>query len=452
MPQGWSRVWWGSAVPSWGYPVTGNGGSKAASVTYTATTNGDARWAHTPVAVEPGATYQYSNWYKSNVETEVDVEYTHTNGSKSWGWIATVPSSGDTWKQVTGSVTIPTGVSKAVVYHLLDRPGTLSVDDFSLVKGGSTPPPSPTQPTVSLSANPASITSGQSSTLSWTSSNATSCTASGAWSGAKNTSGSEVVAPAQTATYSITCAGASGTTPATASASVTVGTTPPPPTGGFTEGMVSLTFDDSWLSQYQNALPRLDRAGYKGTFYLTSEPIEGGWSGFMTPAQVKNIASRGHEIAGHSVTHADLTTLSAQQLQDEIVNSKNYLQNLTQKNVTTFAYPYGSTNSTVQTALKNAGYTSARGVDYSTHNTATSEIYNLKSQCIETSDTLASIRAKIDSAKANKQWYILCFHEVKSSGDQWNTTPARFQAIIDYLKQSGIKVVTVAEGRALMSQ
>ena len=44
-------------------------------------------------------------------------------------------------------------------------------------------------PTVNLSANPTTITSGGSSTLTWSSTNATSCTGSGSWSGSKSTSG-----------------------------------------------------------------------------------------------------------------------------------------------------------------------------------------------------------------------------------------------------------------------
>ena len=91
----------------------------------------------------------------------------------------------------------------------------------------STPPGNPS-PTVSLSASPASLTSGQSSTLSWSSTNATSCTASGSWSGSKPTSGSGTTgALTASAMYTLTCTGAGGN--ASASASVTVNGTPPPP-------------------------------------------------------------------------------------------------------------------------------------------------------------------------------------------------------------------------------
>jgi len=81
-------------------------------------------------------------------------------------------------------------------------------------------------PTVALTATPASITSGQSSTLSWSSTNATSCTGTGFT--APGTSGSLAVSPMVTTTYSITCTGTGGTSPA---ASATVAVT----AGGTTE-------------------------------------------------------------------------------------------------------------------------------------------------------------------------------------------------------------------------
>jgi hypothetical protein len=105
------------------------------------------------------------------------------------------------------------------------RPQGVACDAGADEYSGSTGGPSP--PTVSLTANPTSITSGSSSTLSWNSTNATSCTASGAWSGSKATSGTQSVSPTSTSTYNLSCTGTGGT--ANASATVTVGTTSGPP-------------------------------------------------------------------------------------------------------------------------------------------------------------------------------------------------------------------------------
>ncbi len=70
--------------------------------------------------------------------------------------------------------------------------------------------------------------------------------------------------------------------------------------------------------------------------------------------------------------------------------------------------------------------------------------------CIEPTNTVAVVKAQIDAAMANRTWFILCFHDVKTGGDDLSITPASFQAIIDHLRLRGTKVVTVAQGRALM--
>ena len=72
--------------------------------------------------------------------------------------------------------------------------------------GGSSAPPPPT-PAITFSVQPGTIVAGQSATLTWSAMNATSCTASGAWSGNEPTSGSLVVTPAAagTDTYTLNC-------------------------------------------------------------------------------------------------------------------------------------------------------------------------------------------------------------------------------------------------------
>jgi hypothetical protein len=88
----------------------------------------------------------------------------------------------------------------------------------------------PPAPTVTISANPSTVASGGTSTLSWSSTNATSCTASGGWNGARGTAGSEVTAAlTQTTSFVLACSGAGGA----ASASATVTVTQPPASAAF---------------------------------------------------------------------------------------------------------------------------------------------------------------------------------------------------------------------------
>lgn len=80
----------------------------------------------------------------------------------------------------------------------------------------------PVLPTVSLTANPNSIAAGQSSTLTWSSQNATACSINnGVGTVTPNTTGTSSVAPAANTTYTLTCTNASGSRSAYAAVAVT---------------------------------------------------------------------------------------------------------------------------------------------------------------------------------------------------------------------------------------
>jgi hypothetical protein len=94
---------------------------------------------------------------------------------------------------------------------------------------------SPVLPVISFNATPASIAVGGSTTLAWTVQNATTCTANGAaaFSGARPTSGTAVVSPVTSTTYSIACSGAGGS--ASGLARVTVGSSGTGDVAAFTD-------------------------------------------------------------------------------------------------------------------------------------------------------------------------------------------------------------------------
>jgi serine protease len=86
------------------------------------------------------------------------------------------------------------------------------------------PPPAPT---VTIAVSPTSITVGESATLTWSSIDASSCSASGAWNGTKQPSGSQPVTSmtAGSLSYTLACTGTGGT--ASSVATVTVNAVAP---------------------------------------------------------------------------------------------------------------------------------------------------------------------------------------------------------------------------------
>jgi hypothetical protein len=83
-------------------------------------------------------------------------------------------------------------------------------------------------PSINFTAAPDTVISAQSSVLTWSTSNATSCTGSGGWTGIVPTSGTQTVSLTQSTTYTLSCTGAGGT--ASQSTTITVSAPPNAPT------------------------------------------------------------------------------------------------------------------------------------------------------------------------------------------------------------------------------
>jgi len=96
-----------------------------------------------------------------------------------------------------------------------------------------TPPPALTPPTASLSANPNTLDPGQSTTLTWQTTNATDVSIDGI--GPVDQSGSRQVTPADSTTYHLIAKGAGGTQDATARVTVNAAAAPPSTTSNATE-------------------------------------------------------------------------------------------------------------------------------------------------------------------------------------------------------------------------
>jgi peptidoglycan/xylan/chitin deacetylase (PgdA/CDA1 family) len=66
---------------------------------------------------------------------------------------------------------------------------------------------------------------------------------------------------------------------------------------GGKQGAVSLTYDDGLPSQLDYAMPQLEADGFRGTFFVTGDAIP------ARDADWRLAASRGHEIADHTIDH-----------------------------------------------------------------------------------------------------------------------------------------------------
>jgi hypothetical protein len=112
----------------------------------------------------------------------------------------------------SGSITVTPAVAGATVYTLTctGAGGTSASNSATLFATSGTPPVAPT-----LTLASTTVAVGKSTTISWSSATATSCTASGNWSGTLAASGSQAITPAAvgTETFTLLCSNLGGPSP-----------------------------------------------------------------------------------------------------------------------------------------------------------------------------------------------------------------------------------------------
>lgn len=96
-----------------------------------------------------------------------------------------------------------------------------------------------------------------------------------------------------------------------------------------------ITFDDGLVSDYEIALPVLQAYNLKATFFITADNI--GKPRYMSIHQIRKMAENGMEIGSHGLTHSYLVNMNKKQVQDEISNSKDRIEQLLGKPVSSFA-------------------------------------------------------------------------------------------------------------------
>lgn len=107
-------------------------------------------------------------------------------------------------------------------------------------------------------------------------------------------------------------------------------------------GAVCISIDDAY-SAMRTLAALMEERGQRGTFCITPDLMNG--AGKITDQDILNFHAAGHEIASHSKTHANLTSITPAQCIEELEYPKAYLENLIGEPVTTWAYPFGSSSS-----------------------------------------------------------------------------------------------------------
>ena len=126
------------------------------------------------------------------------------------------------------------------------------------------------------------------------------------------------------------------------------------------EVLVTLSWDDGHVLDARVA-ELMEKYDIKGTFYIAPENEELEESERLDEDALRDLA-KNFEIGAHTMTHRSLTKLTHVEVQNEVVLSKEYLERVIGKSVTSFCYPRGKYTREIVAIIRHVGFTVARTV------------------------------------------------------------------------------------------
>ncbi|WP_165977313.1 polysaccharide deacetylase family protein [Nonomuraea diastatica] len=249
-----------------------------------------------------------------------------------------------------------------------------------------------------------------------------------------------VVAAAVVAVALAAGCGGPGTPPEPSAGPTSAGPASAEPGGG---AVVSLTFDDG-LRRQERMARELTERGMAGTFYVHSTRVQA--DGYLDRAQLARMARAGHEIGGHTRTHARLPELHPDEQRREVCGDRAGLAALG-FTARSFAYPFHAVDAAAGAVVKECGYNSGRGrAGAAGERTAPADPYNLKTPLsVGARTTLAQAQEYVIAAERRKGWAILVFHDYCAGCGPLGVDPALFTGLLDWLKGRAVAVRTVGD-------
>lgn len=211
-----------------------------------------------------------------------------------------------------------------------------------------------------------------------------------------------------------------------------------------TRGVITFVIDDGFSAIYDNVVPLLDSHRFPAVFAipLDAAAITRTTHRPTTPwAQWLKLAGRGHEIAAHSVSHIDLTTLPPEQVDEELRVPQEKL------GATTIVYPGGGHNEVVLAAAKKY-YTAGRTIRRALETLPPVQPHELHTyDATRLNFSLAHVNALAVWACLTNRWLIETYHMIDDhEQDMMHTVPLRaFRSHLNFVARLPVAVKTIRE-------
>lgn len=207
------------------------------------------------------------------------------------------------------------------------------------------------------------------------------------------------------------------------------------------QALVTFSVDDGSTSDYTILKPLFTAKGINGIINIITDQIGGG--GKMTWDQVRGMQAAGWEIGSHSITHADMTAISADSVRIEMRDSKATLEAESLTDINNWTFP-GNQSGTTSREICREYYRSgsAGSISDTFNNPKVLRSYRLSRVSYNDASRLALLKRMVDNAITDKTWTIVYIHTVVTADS------VALAELIDYIQAKGsvISIVTLNEG------
>jgi len=173
----------------------------------------------------------------------------------------------------------------------------------------------------------------------------------------------------------------------------------------FKSAAVSYTFDDGYPNHTRIVAPLFSGFGFHATFYMNP-----GWTPEVTAVpgvtppgweDWRGVATAGHEVGNHTMEHLDLTTLTAEERDYQILTAADLIHRKVGLGPLTFAAPYNRTNADIDNVIRSR------------------HLWSRLPDVVEfggDSFSVSAANALIDSTIAGGGWQLVLTHDVDGTG------------------------------------
>ena len=180
---------------------------------------------------------------------------------------------------------------------------------------------------------------------------------------------------------------------------------------------VSLTFDAAWGNEdTQQLIDILGKYNVKATFFVVGQWVD------KYPESVKALADAGHQVMNHSNDHAHFSSLSSEEIAENINACSDKIEAITGVRPTLFRAPYGEYDDNVIAAVNSMGIKTIQW-----------DVDSLDWKEISASEITERVTSKVQPGS------IILFHNAALH------TPEALPSIIEYLLSQGYSIVPVTE-------